>query len=49
MRKAHDLGHAGGIMNATHIEVSAAVRYWEDADVNGVGSRPPRARALAAA
>ena len=23
-------------MNATHIEVSAAVRYWEDADVNGV-------------
>lgn len=23
-------------MKATHIEVSAAVRYWEDADVNGV-------------
>lgn len=23
-------------MNATHIEVSAAVRYWEDAEVNGV-------------
>lgn len=23
-------------MNATHIEVCAGVRYWEDADVNGI-------------